>query len=105
MTDSCTYASAVSSLMYTMVCIRPDLSQAISMISRHMHDPGRGHQETVKQILQYIKGTIDIDLVFKKDIASKKENIRYVDSDYAGDLDKHRSITGYVFTLSQAPVG
>jgi len=37
------YASAVSSLMYAMVCMRPDLTQAISMVSRYMHDPGRGH--------------------------------------------------------------
>ena len=34
------YASAVGSLIYAMVCTRPDLSQAVSMISRYMHDPG-----------------------------------------------------------------
>jgi len=33
-----------------------------------MHDPGKGHWEAVKWILQYIKGTIDIGLVFKKDV-------------------------------------
>ena len=27
------------------------------------------------------------------------EIVGYVDSDYAGDLDKRRSLTGYVFTL------
>jgi len=37
------YASAVSSLMYVMVCVRPNLSQTVSMVSRYMHDPGRGH--------------------------------------------------------------
>ena len=37
------YASAVSSLMYTMVCTRSDLSQAVSMVNRYMHDPGKGH--------------------------------------------------------------
>jgi len=37
------YASAVSSLMYAMVCTRPDLSQAVSMIRRCVHDPDRGH--------------------------------------------------------------
>jgi len=31
-----------------MVCTRSDLSQVISMISRYMHDPGRGHWEAVK---------------------------------------------------------
>jgi len=38
------YASAVDSLMYAMVCTRPDLSQAASMVSRYMHDPDRGHE-------------------------------------------------------------
>jgi len=46
-----------------------------------MHDPGRGHWETVKWILQYIKCTINIDLVFKKDFTGKQECTGYVDSD------------------------
>jgi len=69
-----------------------------------MHDPGKGHWEAVKWVLRYIKGTIDAGLVFKKDSTSKQECIGYVNSDDAGDLDKHRSTKGYVFTLSQAPV-
>jgi len=90
--------------MYAMVCTRHDLSQAISMVSRYMHDPRRGHWEVVEWILRYIKGTIDVGVVFKKDVTGKQKCIRYVDSDYAGELDKRRSITGYVFTLSLAPV-
>jgi len=43
-------------------------------------------------------------LVFKKDVTGKQERFGYFDSDYAGDLDKRRSITGYVFTLSHASV-
>jgi hypothetical protein len=34
------YANLVGSLMYAMVCMRPDISQAVSMVSRYMHDPG-----------------------------------------------------------------
>ena len=30
--------------------------------------------------------------------------VGYCDSDYAGDLDKRISTTGYVFTLTKAPV-
>jgi len=51
------YASAVGSLMYAMVCTRPNLSQAVSMISRYMHDPGKDHWDAVKWVLRYIKGT------------------------------------------------
>ena len=37
------YTSAIGSLMYAMVCTRPHLSQAISMLSRYIHNPGKGH--------------------------------------------------------------
>jgi len=98
------YASAAGNLMYAMVCTRPYLSQAVSMVSRYMQNPDRGHSEAVKWIRRYIKGTIDVGLVFKKNVTGKQECIRYIDSDYVGDLDKCRSKTGYVFILSQAPV-
>jgi len=78
------YASAVGSLMYAMVCMRSYLSQTILMISRYMHDPGRGHWEAVKWILRYIKGTLDVGLMFEKDTTGKQECIRYVNFDYAG---------------------
>jgi len=87
------YASAIDSLMYAMVCTRPDLLQIVSMISRYMHDPGRGHWETIKWILRYIKGTINVGLVFEKDSICKQECVGYVNSEYAGDIDKRRSTT------------
>ena len=94
------YASTVNSLIFAMVCTRPNLSQDVSMVRRYMHDPSRGYWEVVKWILRYTKDTIDVALVFKKDTIGKQECIRYVNSDYTGDLDKRRSTMGYVFTLS-----
>ncbi|MCI97000.1 vacuolar protein sorting-associated protein 33, partial [Trifolium medium] len=44
------YASAVASLMYAMVCTRPDISQAVSVVSRFMANPGKAHWEAVKWI-------------------------------------------------------
>jgi len=98
------YASTVDSIMYVMVCTAPNLSQVVSMVSIYMHDHDRSHWEAVKWILRYIKGIIDVGLVFEKDSTDKKKSIEYVDSDYARDIDKHQSITGYVFTLAQALV-
>jgi len=57
--------------LYAMVCTRHDLSQAISVLRRYLHDLGRGHWEVVTWILHYIKGIIDVDLMFEKDTRSK----------------------------------
>ncbi|KAG9446279.1 hypothetical protein H6P81_012407 [Aristolochia fimbriata] len=59
------------------------------------------HLQAVKWILQYLRGTSSTCLAFKKDDFSL---VGYVDSDYAGDLDRRRSITGYVFTLEGCSV-
>ena len=59
------YASVVGSLMYIMLCTRPDISQAVSMISRCMHNPGKNHWFVVKWILRYLYKTVDVRLLFK----------------------------------------
>ena len=42
------YATAVGSIMYAMVCTRPDISHAVSVISQYMDRPGKGHWQAVK---------------------------------------------------------
>ena len=55
----------------------------------------------MKWILRYLRGTLDACLEFGR---SSSSLVGYVDSDYAGDLDKRRSLTGYVFTLGGSAV-
>ena len=90
------YSSAVGSLMYAMVCSRPDLSFAVSVVSRYMANPGKEHWKAVQWIFRYLRGTVDVCLQFGR---NRDGVIGYVDSDFAGDLDKRRSLTGYVFTI------
>lgn len=93
------YSSAVGSLMYAMVCTRPDLAHAISVVSRYMHNPGKDHWNAVKWILRYLKGTSDLGLIFDTSKASSEIIIGYVDSDYGGDLDHRKSLSSYIFTV------
>ena len=37
------YASAIGSLMYAMVCTRPDIAHAVGVGSRYMSNPGKQH--------------------------------------------------------------
>ncbi|CAL2258919.1 unnamed protein product [Prunus armeniaca] len=45
------YANVVGCLMYAMVCTRPDIAQAISVVSRYMSNSGKQHWDAVKWIL------------------------------------------------------
>ena len=95
------YASVLGSIMYAMFCSRPDLSYAVSMLSRFMSNPGKKHWFALKRVLRYVKGTVDKGLVYGGassgcDEASVIKG--FVDSDYAGCLDTRKSLTGFIFT-------
>ncbi|KAH9669686.1 hypothetical protein KPL70_021889 [Citrus sinensis] len=95
------YASTVGSLMFAMLCTRPDITQAVRAVSRYMANPGGEHWIVVKKILRYIRGTSDVALCYE----GSEFTVRgYVDLDFAGDLDKRKSTTGYVFTLARRAV-
>ncbi|KAH9779695.1 Integrase catalytic domain-containing protein [Citrus sinensis] len=66
------YSSAVGSLMYVMVLTRLDIAHA---------------------------GTLEVGLVYGGEDKNGHTLIGYVDADFAGDLDKMRSQTWYLFTL------
>lgn len=93
------YANAIGSIMYAMVCTRPDISHAVSVTSRFMGNPGKEHWQAVKWVLRYLKGTQETGLVYCRGSDTSQQVQGFVDSDYAGDLDKRRSLTGYAFTL------
>ena len=59
------YASAIGSIMYAMLCTRPDVSLAISMAGRFQSNPGMDHCTAVKNILKYLKRTKDMFLVYE----------------------------------------
>jgi transposase InsO family protein len=96
------YSNAVGSLMYAMVCTRPDIAHAVSVVSRFMGTPGKEHWKAVKRIFRYLRGTSDVGLFYGGDPYSSVTG--YSDSDYAGDVDSRRSMTGYVFTLGGSVV-
>ena len=44
------YASAIGSLIYIMLCTRPDIAYTVSVTSRFQSNPGLEHWITVKSI-------------------------------------------------------
>ncbi|CAL8993231.1 unnamed protein product, partial [Prunus brigantina] len=92
------YASAIGSLMYAMVCTRPDISYAVSVTSRYQSNPGLDHWGAVKCILKYLRRTKDMFLVYGG--TSELQVEAFTDSDFASDVDDRKSTSGYVFILN-----
>ncbi|XP_038895810.1 secreted RxLR effector protein 161-like [Benincasa hispida] len=80
-----------------LISTRPDLSYSASLVSRYMSNPSKRHWEASKWILRYLVWSKNSKLVYQRSAEPKLELYGYVDVDYAGDLDKMRSLTGYLF--------
>ena len=95
------YASAVGSLMYAMLCTRPDICYAVGIVSRYQSNPGLGHWIAVKHILKYLRRTRNYMLVYSgRDL----NPVGYTDSDFQSDKDSRKSTSGSVFTLGGGAV-
>ncbi|MCI40217.1 retrovirus-related Pol polyprotein from transposon TNT 1-94, partial [Trifolium medium] len=81
--ESTSYASGVGSIVYDMGCSRPDLSYAISVVSRFMAHPGQVHWQFLKWILRYLNGSLKGGLKYKRTDPGREALEGYVDADYA----------------------
>nr|ABA94321.1 retrotransposon protein, putative, unclassified [Oryza sativa Japonica Group] len=86
--DKEAYQRLVGRLIY-LCHTRPDISYAVSVVSRYMHDPRTGHLDVVHKILRYLKGTPGKGLWFRKNGHLNVEG--YCDADWASSMDDRRS--------------
>lgn len=90
------YREAIGSLLYAAQITRPDIGFAVNLLSRYCENPGRGHWIGVKRIMRYLKGTRGYELIYGE---AEEKITGYCDADWASDVDKRKSTTGYVFTM------
>eukprot|EP00253_Pinus_taeda_P007176 PITA_07176 len=95
------YASVVGSLMYAMVCIRPNIAHVVGVLSKFMSKLEKEHWTIVKRVFRYLCGTSDYGLCYqgRPGLDRVLDICGFVDVDWAGDLDQRRSTSGYVFNL------
>ncbi|XP_045790924.1 secreted RxLR effector protein 161-like [Trifolium pratense] len=96
------YASVIGSIMYAMLCTRPDVSYALSATSRYQSDPDESHWIAVKNILKYLRRTKDSFLIFGN--MEELAVVGYTDASFQTDKDDFRSQSGYVFCLNGGAV-
>jgi len=94
------YAPMLGSLMYAMLCTRPDICAAISFLARNTKNPSKIHCQLLQHVFRYcsanpyrIRYKSNANLVLKG----------WVDAAYANNNDCN-STGGYVFTLGSGPI-
>jgi hypothetical protein len=92
------YASAIVSIMYAMLCTRPDVSYGLSAMSMYQLNYGDTHWTIVKNILNYLRRIKEVLLVFEgeEELVVKGYN----DASFQTDADNSKSQSGFVFYLN-----
>ena len=95
------YREAVGSLMFAMVCTRPDIAYEVSRVSKHLELPAETHVKAVKRILRYLKGTRDQRITY----AGRNLTLEsFSDSGFATSKTDPRSQAGRIHMLNGGPI-
>jgi hypothetical protein len=94
------YREAIGSLQYTSVGTRPDITFAVSMLSRFLDNPGLSHWNAVKVLFRYLSGTADYALTYGN---VEGELSGFCDADDSSAEDR-KAVTGYAFMMDGGAV-
>ena len=87
--------------MYIAMGMRPDITYAVSRLSCFLNCYCLEHWNAAVRVVRYLKGTHTLPLVLG---GTAIQLVSFTDSDYANDLDSHRSVGGYCFTLGSGMI-
>lgn len=99
--ESCTlYRSATMRAAYLAVD-RPDISEAVKVLSQAMSAPREGHLGLLKRLVRYLVGAPRKTIEYPRQDARDAILKVFVDSDWAGDVGTRRSTTGMAMMRGQ----
>ena len=55
----------VGSLLYAAIATRPDVAQAVGVVSKFCSKPTEAHLTAAKRILRYLKGILNLAIKFQ----------------------------------------
>lgn len=94
------YRELVGCLQYLVQGTRPEIANAVRMLSKYMSKYTREHYVMAKRVLRYLQGTRDHGLLWEKPASPDLHFTAYADADLGGEKDDRRSITGYVLQMN-----
>jgi hypothetical protein len=99
--DATLYRTLVGKLLF-LTKTRPDITHAVSVVSRFMHSPREAHLQAAKHILRYVRRFPDLGLFYQQ---GEENSLRgYTNADYGQDIDDRISVSAYIFFLGNSPI-
>ena len=95
------YQELTGSLNHLAVFPRPDITFAVSKLSKYNSNPTTTHFKAALHVLRYLRSIRNYFIVYR--ISTKVpiiDVVGYFDSDFASDEDDRKSYTGYVFIIN-----
>lgn len=100
--DSALYREIIGSLLFTSISTRPDITTAVSILSRHMESPTKAHITAARSVIAYLSSVADMGLRFKAE--GEPVITVYSDASFAPDEHNRRSRSGWVVLVNDTPV-
>ncbi|MBW0494008.1 hypothetical protein O181_033723 [Austropuccinia psidii MF-1] len=92
------YRSVIGALNYISTNTRPDITFAVSHLSRFLEKPGITHWTVCLQVLRYLYHTKRLSLHYSK--GGKEGIVAYVDADWGKSVIDRSSTSGYTVTVN-----
>jgi hypothetical protein len=102
------FRSGVGTLLQFVKHSRPDIANAVRELSKCMDSATEGAFKEMLRVIQFVLATRDFGLYLNPTPLEKMDDgwdlVMYSDSDWAGDLDNRKSITGFILFVMGCPV-
>lgn len=102
--DHSTYRSLVRSILYAAVFTRPYIAFAARVLARKAHAPSVRHLNLAKRLVRHLSGTATEALFYRRSDGPTETLTGYSDSHWAGCKDTRESNSGFLVTITSAPV-
>ena len=96
------YRSGVGMLLYLVKFSRPEISNAVREASKANVGPTKANMKSLYRLIKFVVDTKNYGLVMEPNQPTENnmwEIMAYCDSDYAGDKDGRKSVTGFVIYI------
>lgn len=108
-TDLYKYQRLIGKLMYLICGTRPDIIFAVDQLSKDNANPKKGHLRAAKRVVKYLKGTMQMGLIYGQE-SSLPKNLPpfglkgFANSNFTSNLKNRMLVMGYCFFVNSAVV-